>query len=104
MRRFTIQGSGLRIRNFSVVSACVVASGCGPLLQQPAPEWDEAMLARSVTITRDEWGVPHIHGPTDASVAFGAAFAQAEDNYWQIEEDYIHALGRAAHYYGERFL
>jgi acyl-homoserine-lactone acylase len=53
---------------------------------------------------RDEWGVPTIYGPTDAAVAFGLAYAQAEDNYWQIEEEYIHALGRAAHYYGDRFL
>jgi acyl-homoserine lactone acylase PvdQ len=37
-----------------------------------------------VTIYRDEWGVPHIYGPTDASVVFGAAYAQAEDNWWQV--------------------
>jgi acyl-homoserine lactone acylase PvdQ len=65
---------------------------------------DERTLAASVTIARDEWGVPHIHGPDDASVAFGAAFAQAEDAYWQIEDDYIHALGLAAHWYGERYI
>jgi acyl-homoserine lactone acylase PvdQ len=57
-----------------------------------------------VTIVRDAWGVPTVHGPTDAAVAFGLAYVQAEDNYWQIEEDYIRALGRASNYYGERCL
>jgi acyl-homoserine-lactone acylase len=60
-----------------------------------------ARMAASVTIYRDEWGVPHIYGPTDASVAFGMAYAQAEDNFWQIEEDFARDLGRAAELYGE---
>ena len=43
-------------------------------------------LAREVTIYRDTYGVPHIYGPTDASCVFGYAFAQAEDNFKQIED------------------
>jgi acyl-homoserine lactone acylase PvdQ len=58
-------------------------------------------LARTVEIVRDEWGVPHVSGPTDKSVAFGFLYAQAEDNFWQIEDSYIHALGRAAEVHGE---
>jgi acyl-homoserine-lactone acylase len=58
-------------------------------------------LAGSVTIYRDTYGVPHIFGPTDAAVTFGLAYAQAEDNFWQIEDNYIRALGRAAEVYGE---
>jgi penicillin amidase len=54
-----------------------------------------------VTIHRDEWGVPHIYGPTDASVVFGAAYAQAEDNWWQVEDNFIRAIGRGAELYGE---
>jgi penicillin amidase len=57
-------------------------------------------MARSVMIYRDTYGVPHIYGPTDASCVFGYAYAQAEDNFWQIEDSYIHALGRAAEVYG----
>jgi acyl-homoserine-lactone acylase len=64
----------------------------------------EARLARSVEIVRDEWGVPHIHARSAAGIAFGLAYAQAEDNYWQIEEAYIHALGLASYWYGERYL
>jgi acyl-homoserine lactone acylase PvdQ len=58
-------------------------------------------IARSVTIYRDTYGVPHVYGPTDASVVFGFVYAEAEDNFSQIEENYIRALGRAAEVYGE---
>ena len=61
-------------------------------------------IARSVTIYRDSYGVPHIYGPTDASCVFGYIYAQAEDNFWQIEDSYIRALGRASEVYGERTL
>jgi penicillin amidase len=57
--------------------------------------------ADRVTIQRDEWGVPHIFGPTDASVVFGAAYAQAEDNWWQVEDNLVRAIGRGAELYGE---
>jgi len=62
-----------------------------------------AMRAQSATVTihRDEWGVPHIYGPTDASVVFGAAYAQAEDNWWQVEDNFVRAIGRGAELYGE---
>ncbi|HXG85566.1 MAG TPA: penicillin acylase family protein [Pyrinomonadaceae bacterium] len=58
-------------------------------------------LAASVTIYRDAYGVPHIYGRTDASTVFGLMYAQAEDNFWQLEEDHINKLGRAAEIYGE---
>src|SRR5262249_1916078 len=65
---------------------------------------DIEKVARSVTIYRDKWGVPHVYGPTDASVIFGFIYAQAEDNFWQIEDSYIQALGRASEVYGEQSL
>src|SRR6188472_249492 len=61
-------------------------------------------LARSVTIYRDSYGVPHIYGPTDPSCVFGYAYAQAEDNFWQVEDNYIQAIGRAAEVNGEEVL
>ncbi len=66
----------------------------------PGPE----ALARSVTIYRDTFGVPHVYGPTDASVVFGLAYAQAEDNFAQVEDGFIRALGRAAEVHGETAL
>ncbi len=44
-------------------------------------------LARSVTIYRDTFGVPHVYGRSDESVVFGLMYVQAEDNFWQLEED-----------------
>jgi acyl-homoserine-lactone acylase len=70
----------------------------------PAAGAKAEKLARSVTIYRDSYGVPHIYGPTDASCVFGYIYAQAEDNFWQIEDSYIRALGRASEVYGERTL
>jgi penicillin amidase len=63
-----------------------------------------AQLARTVTIYRDSYGVPHVFGRTDASTAFGFAYAQAEDNFWRVEENFIFSLGRASELYGEKTL
>jgi acyl-homoserine-lactone acylase len=61
-------------------------------------------LAGDVTIYRDTYGVPHVFGRTDASTVFGFAYAQAEDNFWRVEENFINALGRASEVYGEKGL
>jgi len=58
-------------------------------------------IAESVTIYRDTYGVPHVYGPTDASVVFGAAFARAEDRFNTIEQMYIMVSGRSAEVSGE---
>lgn len=58
-------------------------------------------LAQMVTIYRDTYGVPHVFGRTDASTVFGFAYAQAEDNFWRVEENFISALGRLSQVYGE---
>lgn len=48
----------------------------------------------SVTVTRDQWGVAHIHGKTNADAFFGMGYVQAEDFFWQLEDTCIRALGR----------
>jgi len=68
----------------------------------PQPTRAPETIARSVTIYRDTYGVPHIYAPTDAACVFGFAYAQAEDNFWQIEDSYIRSLGRASEVYGEK--
>ena len=57
--------------------------------------------AERVTITRDEWGIPHIHGRSDADAVFGLIYAQAEDDFNRIEMNYLSALGRTAETEGE---
>jgi acyl-homoserine-lactone acylase len=63
-----------------------------------------ASLAKTVTIYRDTFGVPHVYGPTDVSCVFGFVYAQAEDYFWQVEDSYLRSLGRAAEVYGEKSL
>ena len=52
--------------------------------------------ARDVTIIRDDWGIAHIHGTTDADAVFGLVYAQAEDDFNRVETNYITAMGRTA--------
>jgi len=61
-------------------------------------------MARSVTIYRDTYGVPHVYGPTDASVVFGFMYARAEDRFSIIEQNYILTLGRNAEVNGANAL
>jgi acyl-homoserine-lactone acylase len=90
----------LSAKSFALVVAWVVGwSGSAGSPLWAADGSDE--LAAKVTIHRDEWGVPHIEGPTDASCSFGFAYAQAEDYFWQIEDTYAASLGRYAELYGD---
>jgi len=54
---------------------------------------------RSV-ITRDEWGVPHVHGKTDAEAAFGLAYAHAQDDFKTIQDVLIASRGKLSELYG----
>ena len=58
-------------------------------------------LAQQVMIHRDEWGVPHIHGETNEAMIYGMGYAQAEDYFWQVEDNCIRAVGRYAEIVGE---
>ena len=79
-------------------AAAAVVIGFSSLGAGPSPSDD---LAAHVTIYRDTYGIPHVFGETDASTLFGFAYAQAEDNFWRIEANYIKALGRSAEVEGE---
>ncbi len=57
--------------------------------------------AQAVTITRDDWGIAHVHGKTDADAVFGMAYAQAEDDFHRVETNYLVSLGRLAEAEGE---
>lgn len=57
--------------------------------------------AKQVTIIRDNWGIPHIYGKTDADAVFGLLYAQCEDDFKRVEMNYIEKLGRMAELKGE---
>src|ERR1700733_10888830 len=58
--------------------------------------------AGNVTIIRDDWGIAHVFGKSDADTVFGAIYAQAEDDFNRIETNYLTSLGRTAEAEGER--
>ncbi len=55
----------------------------------------------TATIVRDEWGIPHIHGHSDADAVYGMIYAQAEDDFPRIEANYLTSLGRLAEAEGD---
>ncbi len=57
--------------------------------------------AQAVTITRDNWGIAHVHGKTDADAVFGMIYAQCEDDFNRVEDNYLTALGWTAQAKGE---
>ncbi len=61
-------------------------------------------LAKAVTIIRDNYGVPHIYGKTDADVVFGLMYTQCEDNFKGIERNYLYQLGKQTEVDGENSL
>ena len=60
--------------------------------------------AQDVTIIRDDWGIAHVYGRTDADAVFGALYAQAEDDFNRVETNYLNALGRLAEAEGQGVL
>src|ERR1039458_1440103 len=57
--------------------------------------------AARVTIIRDDWGLAHVYGKTDADAVFGMEYTQAEDDFNRVETNYLNAMGRLAETEGE---
>ena len=80
----------------------VAATGCAAGADAPSADvsrWESR--AANVTIIRDDWGVPHIYAPTDADAVFGLMYAQAEDDFPRIEQNFLNSQGRLAEAAGE---
>ncbi len=65
-------------------------------------QWQQQ--AQNTSILRDNYGIPHIYGKTDADAVFGLMYAQCEDDFKRVEMNYIEKLGRMAEVKGENFL
>jgi len=61
-------------------------------------------LAQQVTIIRDNWGIAHVYGKTDADAVFGMLYAQCEDDFKRVEMNYIEKLGRLSEIKGQSVL
>ncbi|HVF36518.1 MAG TPA: penicillin acylase family protein [Sphingomicrobium sp.] len=68
----------------------------------PAEEERWREQAGRVTIIRDDFGIAHVEGPTDADAIFGMIYAQAEDDFPRVEANFLTALGRTAESEGEK--
>ncbi len=82
----------------AICAAFAVRMTRTPAKTNGAPLSGEAAETR---IVRDEWGIAHVHGKTDADAVFGAIYAQAEDDFNRVETNYLNAMGRLAEAEGE---
>jgi len=92
------------MKKFVLAFAAVTASLVASVASQSTGGADATRLERQaqrVTIVRDDWGIAHVFGKTDADVVFGAIYAQAEDDFNRIEANYLTQLGRVAEAEGE---
>ena len=80
-------------------AAASVARGFQMSAVAEAARWRQQ--AANVTIVRDDWGIAHVYGKTDADAVFGMMYTQAEDDFNRVETNYINAMGRLAEAEGE---
>lgn len=96
IRTRTRSGAG---RNF-ILSLAITCASCGCVQQSAVDQSAQIDLAQgsaeawraqaqNVTIVRDDWGIPHIRGKTDADAVFGLVYAQAEDDFNRIETNFL---------------
>ncbi|HET7585907.1 MAG TPA: penicillin acylase family protein [Gemmatimonadaceae bacterium] len=82
----------------ALVTATSLVALSSPLAAQPTrselARWQRE--AQNVTIIRDDWGIAHVYGHSDADAVFGMIYAQAEDDFNRVETNYINAIGRLA--------
>jgi acyl-homoserine-lactone acylase len=89
------------MKHFTLAAAVLCASCAG----HAAADKDLATLekqAQNITIIRDNWGIPHVYGKTDADAVFGVVYAQAEDDFNRVETNFINSQGRLAEAEGEK--
>ena len=93
--------STLRLASSALLGvACIALPAHAPAQRRgDVARWERR--AQNVTIIRDDWGIAHVYGKTDADAVFGMEYAQAEDDFNRIETNYLNALGRLAEAEGE---
>src|SRR5579862_4138964 len=85
--------------NLLILAAASVSFALAAPNDQERARWEQQ--AKNVTIIRDDWGIAHVYGKTDADAVFGMIYAQAEDDFNRVELNYINGMGRLAEAEGE---
>jgi acyl-homoserine-lactone acylase len=83
-----------------LAAVCATATASAQAPSADVARWQRQ--AQNVTITRDDWGIAHVRGHTDADAVFGMIYAQAEDDFNRIEVNYLTSIGRTAEAEGEK--
>lgn len=73
----------MTLRTLALAASALTLAGC---MSAPAATVEPAGSAHDARIIRDAFGVPHIYGKRNADVAFGLAYAHAQDDWKHIEE------------------
>jgi acyl-homoserine-lactone acylase len=87
------------VASFGLLAALYLGAQSAASADDEVQRWQQE--AASVEIIRDDWGVAHVHGKTDADAVFGMIYAQCEDDFARVEANYLTALGRTAEADGE---
>jgi acyl-homoserine-lactone acylase len=78
---------------------CMLGMGAAEAATDENERWRQH--AEHVHIIRDNWGIAHVYGKSDADAVFGMIYAQAEDDFKRIERNYLNGLGWLAQAEGE---
>jgi len=88
---------------YYIILVCLLLVACRTQqIDSEIKKWESQ--AENIEIIRDDFGVPHIYGKTDADAVFGLLYAQCEDDFNRVERNYIWAIGRLAEVEGEGML
>jgi len=75
---------------------------CCSLSSQAQQSNNPSIDVSKITIARDSFGVPHIFAPTDPEVAYGLAWAHAEDDFTTIQTLLLTGKGKLSTYLGKK--
>jgi acyl-homoserine lactone acylase PvdQ len=95
------------MKNFINYSALIICFFSLPIFAQTITTAEVRRLqkiSQQVMIIRDNWGIAHVYGETDADAVFGMLYAQCEDDFKRVELNYIEKLGRLAEIKGQSVL
>jgi acyl-homoserine-lactone acylase len=84
-----------------VLLLALASASCAPqaAADKNVAAWERQ--AQNVNIIRDDWGIAHVYGKTDADAVFGAIYAQAEDDFNRVETNFLNSMGRLSEAEGE---
>jgi acyl-homoserine-lactone acylase len=96
--------ASIKMKLLSLALLCMTAAAAAPAAAAGSSAGQNARWrqhAEQVHIVRDNWGIAHVYGKSDADAVFGMIYAQAEDDFNRIERNYLNGLGWLAQAEGE---